>query len=269
MISADPYSPEWLNNLSDEGKKAVAAGEFIHHMQNYGGAHVAWIYWRAIHRLLRVPRIEHNASGFVLDCGRGSFLVTAGHVLEGFLRHKRAARSIKSQIGNLAIDLEERLIDCGTDARIDIATFHLQSEEIAAIGKQVIAGGENWPPPPASGEVVFFGGFPGSQRLALGPKEVSFGLHCAMTPVSDFTVHQIRCRLDRCHWVDTHGLGLPLPGYDTGGLSGGPMLAPSYINGRWSWRLVGVICESLMHKEYEVITATRAHFILPDGRISR
>src|SRR5262249_2936898 len=123
----------------------------------------------------------------------------------------------------------------------DIATFHLQSEEIAAIGKQVVAGGENWPPPPASGEVVFFGGFPGNQRLALGPKEVSFGLHCAMTPVSDFTVHQIRCRLDRRNWVDTRGLWLAIAGIRHG--------RPE------RWANVGTV----LHQRPLVVAACRRH----------
>lgn len=89
-----------------------------------------------------------------------------------------------------------------------------------------------------------------------------------MTPVTDSTEHQIRCRLDRRNWVDVRGLGLPLPGYDLGGVSGGPMLAPTYVDDRWGWRLAGVVSEAKMLREYEVVTAERAHFISPSGRIS-
>ena len=93
-------------------------------------------------------------------------------------------------------------------------------------------------------------------------------MHLGMTPVTDFTDHQIRCRLDQRYWVDVRGLGLPLPGFDLGGVSGGPLLVPIHANGRWSWRLAGVISEAQMHKECEVVIAERAHFILPNGRIS-
>jgi hypothetical protein len=43
---------------------------------------------------------------------------------------------------------------------------------------------------------------------------------------------------------------------------------PMYFDRKWSWRLAGVISEAQMLKEYEALTAVRAHFILPDGRIS-
>jgi hypothetical protein len=181
-------------------------------IQNYG-AHVTWIFWRGIRRNLWPRGIEHNGSAFILDCGRGPFVVTAGHIYRKFLNDQGVSRHIKSQIGNLAVDLGERLIDCGIDARIDIATFRLQPDEIPAIGKRVVIGSEiSWPAAPNASEAVFFGGFLGSQRRRIGPKEVSFGLHCAMTPVSDCTMHQIYCRLDRRSWVDPAGHGLPLPG---------------------------------------------------------
>jgi hypothetical protein len=47
------------------------------------------------------------------------------------------------------------------------------------------------------------------------------------------------------------------------------MLQPVYQDGVWGWRLVGVISEAIMVQEFERITAVRAHFILPDGRIGR
>jgi hypothetical protein len=46
------------------------------------------------------------------------------------------------------------------------------------------------------------------------------------------------------------------------------MLQPVYQDGCWSWRLVGVISEAIAVHDFERITAVRAHFILPDGRLS-
>lgn len=64
------------------------------------------------------------------------------------------------------------------------------------------------------------------------------------------------------------GRGLPQVGYNLGGVSGGPMLQPAFIDGAWSWRLVGVISEAISVEDFERIIAVRAHFILPDGRLS-
>ena len=47
------------------------------------------------------------------------------------------------------------------------------------------------------------------------------------------------------------------------------MLQPIYVDGAWGWRLVGVISEAIVEQDFETITAVRAHFILPDGRLSR
>jgi hypothetical protein len=41
------------------------------------------------------------------------------------------------------------------------------------------------------------------------------------------------------------GLGLPPVDHELGGVSSGPMLKPVFIDGAWSWRLVGVISEAI------------------------
>jgi hypothetical protein len=40
-------------------------------------------------------------------------------------------------------------------------------------------------------------------------------------------------------------------------------------DGVWGWRLFGVLSEAVAAGSFERVTAVRAHFILPDGRISR
>jgi hypothetical protein len=236
------YTPQWLNSLSDDEKKQVAASEFTREMHDDAAAHIAWLFWRGEHRIIGAPPIVRNASAFLLDCGRGPFLVTAAHVYQQFLTDKQRARRLQLQVCNVAFDLEERLISCGADRQIDIATFQIDAPEVNEVGKRVVAGTDGaWPPPPSPGEAALFGGFLGSQRVVINSREISFGLHIAMTPVTDFTEHQVRCRLDRRYWVDTRGLGLPLPGYDLGGVSGGPLLVPNYVDDRWGWRLAGVV----------------------------
>jgi hypothetical protein len=138
------------------------------------------------------------------------------------------------------------------------------------MGKRVVRGTDGaWPPPPNVGEAVFFGGFPGAERIPIAPHEISLGLHSAMVPLTDFTEYQLGARMEPEHRVDVRDLGLPPEGYDLGGVSGGPMLQPVFQNGLWSWRLVGVLSEAVAVQGFERITAVRAHFILPDGRLSR
>ncbi|OMI09498.1 hypothetical protein BSN85_16345 [Bradyrhizobium brasilense] len=259
-----------MNGLSDAEKQSVALTDFSRSMHDWGGEHVAWLLWSTQERAKLTPLEYRQASMFFLDCGRGPFAVTAGHVFEQFVSDRSSRRVRGVQIGNVGFNPEERLIDWGSDRKIDIATFRITQEEIAEIGKKVVEGtGGAWPPPPNAGEVVFFGGFPGCERVEVAPMEFSFGLHSAMTPLTDFTEYQVGCRFDRQYWVDVRGLGLPPVGYDLGGVSGGPMLQPVYQDGVWGWRLVGVISEAIMADQFERITAVRSHFLSPDGRIGR
>jgi hypothetical protein len=87
--------------------------------------------------------------------------------------------------------------------------------------------------------------------------------------LTGFTDYQLCCQFDRRYWIDIRGHGLPPVGYKLGGVSGGPMLEPIFSDGAWGWRLVGVISEALSVPDFERITAVRAHFILPDGHLSR
>jgi hypothetical protein len=265
---AVPYSPKWLNALSDAEKQSVAMSDFSRSMHNSGGEHVAWLLWSTQEKAKPTPLEYRQGSIFFLDCGRGPFAVTAGHVFEQFAKDRAELRVRGYQLGNVGFDPEERLIDWGRDRKIDLATFKITPEEIAAIGEQVVRGTDGrWPPPPNVDEVVYFGGFPGHERIEVASREFSFGLHSGMVPLTDMTEYQLCCRFDRRYWVDVRGLGLPPVGYDLGGVSGGPMLQPFHENGIWGWRLVGVISEAIMADQFERITAVRAHFLLPDGRI--
>jgi hypothetical protein len=238
-------------------------------MHNSGAVYVSWLFWRYQSKVIDTPLLPRQGSVFFLDCGRGPFAVTAGHVFERFVEDRQSRRVRSCQIGNIEFDPEERLIGRGSHLGLDIATFRVTPDEIAAVGKRAVQGVDGaWPPPPQPGEAVFFGGFPGDERDQIGPQQVVFGLHSAIPRLTSFTDHQLCCQLDRSSWVDVRGLGLPPVGYDLGGISGGPMLKPIFIDGAWRWRLVGVISEAISVKGFERVTAVRAHFILPTGRLS-
>jgi hypothetical protein len=265
-----PFPPEWLNNLSEEDRKSSAMQEFYRRMLDSGSEHVTWFVWRYQSKVMRTPFLPRQGSMFFLDCGRGPFAVTAGHVFERFIKDRAQYRVRGSQIGNIAFNPEERLIAWGKNLGLDIATFRVTPEEITATGKKIVQGTEAaWPPPPNPNEAVFFGGFPGCERDPIGPHEMVFGLHSAMPGLTSFTEHQVCCQFARENWIDVRGIGLPPVGYDLGGVSGGPMLQPVFVDGAWTWRLVGVVSEALSIEGFERVTAVRSHFILPDGRLSR
>ena len=265
-----PYSPAWLNGLSDEDKQSLPVRNFSRSLHDDACSLVAWLLWSTQEKGQPTPLEYRQGSVFFLNCGHETFAVTAGHVFEQFLKDQAERRVRGCRIGDVGFNPEDRLIEWGRDKRIDIATFRVRPKEIEEIGKKVVQGTDGaWPPPPNLGEAVFFGGFPGCERIEVATRGFSFGLHSAMVPFTDLTEYQVCCRFDRRYWVDVRGLGLPPVGYDLGGVSGGPMLQPVYQDGVWGWRLVGVISEAIMAEEFERITAVRAHFILPDGRIGR
>jgi hypothetical protein len=264
-----PYTPEQLNSLTEEQRQSPEFKEFYRRMHNSGAEYVTWLFWRYQSRLIETPLLPSQGSMFFLDCGRGPFAVTAGHVFDTFVEHCGKYRVRGCQIGNVGFNPQERLIANGKDLRIDLATFRVTREEIAATGKKIVQGIDGpWPPPPDKDAAVFFAGFPGCERDQIGRQEIVFGLHSAMPRLTSFTEHQLCCQFDRSGWVDVRGLGLPPVGYDIGGVSGGPMLEPIFVNGAWGWRLIGVISEAISVQGFERVTAVRAHFILPDGRIS-
>lgn len=120
-----PYSPNWLNRLTEAERQSLPVRNFSRSLHDDSGRHV-----------------------------------TAGHVFEQFVEDRTGRRIRGCQIGNVGFNPEERLIDWGHDKRIDIATFRITPEEIAEIGKSVVIGTDGaWPPPPDENGVVYFGGF--------------------------------------------------------------------------------------------------------------
>ena len=57
------------------------------------------------------------------------------------------------------------------------------------------------------------------------------------------------------------------PEYDTRGVSGAPLISLVNEEGVWSWRLAGVICEA--PEAGGMILATRADYVMPDGKLKR
>jgi hypothetical protein len=191
------FTPERLNAMSMAERTSDEVKAFSLRRHNDAARHVLWWLWRRQERGAPMPLEPRQGSMFFLDCGRGPFAITAAHVFDGFLLDRQTHRVRSCQIGNVGFNPEERLIASGTQQGIDIATFRVTPEEIAATGKRIVQGTDGaWPPPPNIGEAIFFGGFPGVERLSIAPHQISFGLHSAMVPLTDSTEYQLCARMD-------------------------------------------------------------------------
>ncbi|MEQ1492404.1 MAG: hypothetical protein ABL932_17815 [Terricaulis sp.] len=220
-----------------------------------------------------------NGTAFFLNTGDAVFGVTACHVLRELEldRSKHAVEAVQMGDTHPLNDLDERII--ARDDDIDIATFRVSEAEVRALGKNALTGSQQqWPPgPPQVHRGVYFAGYPVHETTFTAATEIEFrpaaGAGVADS-VSDVAVSTV---LSRDRWIDVLGRGFPAEGYDFRGISGGPMLSVIERAGVRSWTLAGVVIrgpnpagEDGDHIEgFEVISARRADFILPNGELDR
>jgi hypothetical protein len=266
---SSPLAPtEYFNALSDEDKKRVLSNGLGINLLHSGLAFAVPLWWlcedQAGNFRLR------NGSAFLADYGQGIFAVTAAHVLSEYREAKMTARAVVCQLGHALFDPETQLISCRDD--LDIATFRVSASDAKQIDKPaVLPDPPNWEPlSPAVGNFAFFAGFPAQTRGMTSSGNFVTAPYFAMPPITSVTEHQISCRFDREKMIDLGGSGLPPPGYDVGGVSGGPLLIPTIVREGVEgviWRLGGVIVQAARGELFEQIVAVRGHYIQPDGCI--
>ena len=123
-----------------------------------------------------------------------------------------------------------------------------------------------WPPLiPEEGGGVAFAGFPGHERIFEPPATFNFAPYPALTIATSVSERQISCQIERDYLVRSPGFGEPPLGYDFGGMSGGPLFNTVERGGVLIWYLGGVLKEG--HADLEILTASRADFILRDGAL--
>lgn len=213
--------------------------------------------------------VDKNGSAFILNAGAGPFLVTAGHVYEGYVAAHNEAEKIVCQVGNAAFPIMDRLIENGHERGVDIATFRITAAEIAQVGKNILIGNNDaWPPPEAVvGDAALLAGFPGLERRDMGDRNINFGVYAGLTPVTNRSDRHFGCALDQTYWYDPIGRGMPAPGYDLGGTSGAPvLLVVESRAGVISWSLGGVLYNASARLG-EVLYTAHARFIRPDGTL--
>lgn len=259
IITAD-----WLNGLLREERATFLRGDWARQMQAWAASHTTFLRWTR--RTLLHTISVNNGTMFFLRLGDKLFGVTAAHVYNEYIAHKRrSGNSIFCHVGNLEFDPVARLAGIGSDDAVDIATFSFSWEELRQLGKQAILG-EPWPPPiPEVGQAVYLSGFPGSLRLWSWRRELSFAIYSGVNPINRVDEHSITVVLDRAFWVSSEGEQLPPEIRDIGGMSGGPLLLPlDRGNGEWSLTLAGVISNGAFGA---IVHATPAHCISEDGSV--
>lgn len=260
---------EHFNSLSDEDKKRALMSGFGADLLESGLAFAIPLWWLTEDQQHNV--YLRNGSAFLVNLGQSAFAVTAAHVVAEYRAAKATARTIGCQLGSVLFDLESRLINCRDD--LDIATFKVDLSEVQRIGRQVVtADPPDWAPlDPVPGNFAFFAGFPAQTRDTTSDGSFVTAPYFAMPPITGITDRQITCRFDREKMPDLSGSGLPPPGYDAGGVSGGPLLIPTLVRQHdvegVIWRFAGVVVEAAEGELFEQIVAVRAHCIHPDGRV--
>lgn len=219
------------------------------------------IYWFEVRGGRPLPPLNSGTVTFV-DAGAGPFAITADHVYRGYLDDRASLAGVNCQISSELFDPEDRLISRSTDA--DLATFCLDSGEIASMSKLAHGAPLPWPPtPPPEGSGIFLGGYPGHERSVMGDAiEWGFarGLEVATAPRED----RLSIVFNRENWVCQDRQPTPEVGYRWGGVSGGPvfeLIQKPLI----SWRLCAIVTE--FSQSFEILFASALARVRADGSI--
>lgn len=224
------------------------------------------------------PLIAGNGSAFLLDAGQGPFLVTAGHVYEGYRRCRESHPDAACIVGDLRFDIEKRKI--AHDQAYDVATFKVTSEEVAQWrdrGRYALTGSQaSWPPPPPQvGCGMFLVGFPGDGRR-LHPYrgksivEVDWVGYSVLSIAESVSASGITLVLDHEQSIDIGERQEPPADWALGGCSGAPILTFVEHCGVFTWRLGGIVrvggpmCED----GPKLLKASRADCLNPDATIN-
>ena len=208
--------------------------------------------------------VSSGGSAFLVRTPAGILGITAGHVLDSFIAARRGREDVAATLGGLTFDLEERLVERGNS--VDITTFQVSEAELSAVGFRPLE--KAWPPSiPANNGIVLLAGWPGHERVV--GQRVTGGLYIGWgsAGVSDLQL-TIRVDHEKGAFSPISGVPLPPPGFEFGGISGGPvMLIDAGDDGLGiKWRVAGVIAEG--KPDYDYIVASRADVIHDDGRIT-
>lgn len=217
------------------------------------------------------PLILNNGTAFLLDCGKGPFVVTARHVLQAYRDAKVSRADAVCVVGEIKFDLDAGLI--AEDTAHDVATFRVTADDLEALQRGThpkipLTGMQrSWPPAePKPEQEAFFVGFPGWDREMRPYRgrsllEVDWAGYIARAHADSVSETAITLHLQGARSARP-------PDWALGGCSGAPLLILDQQQGVAGWRLGGVICQAFHSAGDILVRASRANCINPDGTIS-
>jgi hypothetical protein len=165
----------------------------------------------------------NNATGVFLLWDDHHYVVTAQHVIDGFVKKVTDDPPAHFQINNLVLNPLNRIVF--QDEENDLVVLALDPHELHNIGKTPYRPVGAWPPaPPGEGAFVQLAGFAKANRINGGRGTIeNFSLHMngyvMPTQRGNFFV-----RIER-DGIPTENVGLAVsPGQSLGGMSGGPVM---------------------------------------------
>ena len=183
-------------------------------------------------------RAVNNGSGFVVALKGRYYLGTAWHVVEHWLERVSLGEQVLFQVGDALLEPRESI--AWKDEENDLVFLRLTEQEQEQIGVSVCEAVRGWPPShPSEGSYVLVSGFPAIIRQRQGQQRVFFNALSTLAQVTSVGESHMVCQFTREHWVSFDMNGVPPPGTDLGGMSGGPVLLVESL----SYPLVGAVSE--------------------------
>jgi hypothetical protein len=185
------------------------------------------------------PKRLLGGTCFIIRFDTGLVGITADHVVREFEKDKRSGEEIVCQLRTVPLDLTSAIID--RDADLDVATFRVTEEQLAASNAIELDCRSLPLPKPDKGREISLAGFPDnlqveSHRGSEIFKAFTYVTHIAAVGLRDIYAYDTR--------RDTRVLAAPeLPdsGANLSGCSGGPVLIHVLRNGCHRWFPVGLI----------------------------
>jgi hypothetical protein len=204
--------------------------------------------------------ILHNGTLCAVNTGTRVIGVTAYHVYDKYLEERATDKSFTCQFGQTPVNPEDLLID--EYDRLDLATFDLSAVD----GYRDRSVSESWPPArPKPGDLVMYGGIPGTpRRVDIATEQAHFIFDTITGLITDVGYESILIRVNYDKLLDADNLEGPIVSTVARGTSGGPVYRINESVEPFSLELVGFIAEA-----DTVLLARHASLVRADGTIER
>jgi hypothetical protein len=123
---------EQFNNLPDSKKAELMRGPFGEELLKTIRPCVVPLHWKTGADSV----LPSNGSALFVNTGSALFGITAGHVYDAFRHHAEQDSRIVGRLGDLEIDLRQRLISRA--GRYDLATFEISRSEFEGLGRRAV-----------------------------------------------------------------------------------------------------------------------------------